>query len=82
MHIPQVRHAGTGGVVVADLDERHVVAGTEIGKREPVDRQDAVLSAQIVMAAVERLGVGLADVDIAIDMVVIVADGRRHRRPD
>ena len=46
--------------------ERHAVEG------QAVHRQHAVLHAEVVVAAVERLGVRLADEQVAVDVVVVV----------
>ena len=46
--------------------ERHAV------ERQAVDREQAVLHAEVVVAAVERLGVRLADEHVAVDVVVVV----------
>ena len=67
-----MRFRRAGRVVVADLDQRHLSPEWMPANVRPSTVEDAVLHAEVVVAAVERLGVRLADEHVAVNVVVVV----------
>ena len=67
----EVRSRIAGRVIVGNLDERHAPRPA-IVEGEAVDGQHPVLDAVVVVTAVKWLSAGLADRQIAVDMVVEV----------
>src|SRR5262245_37864614 len=72
LQVTKMRLGDTRGVVVADLNERHILVRSNMIVHRPDGGKHTVLCAVVVMTAVEWLGLGFADLHVAVHVMVVI----------